>query len=150
MSEFLPITASNDPALNDHDAVEAIIARYWLDQEFNVGVGFDRQTGRPYLYCFGYVWPEAWKVPEGVSPADFCPFEEEVYEEGADGFIQLLRELAPYLAEPLAVHAVGSVKCRFPLSATEWYIEPNGTDVETNEFRHGHLEPVDASEVGHV
>ena len=131
-------------------AVETIIARYWLDQEFNVGVGFNRDTGQPYLFCFGYVWPEAWKVPEGVSPADFYPFEDEVYEDGADGFTQLLQELAPHLAEPLTVQAVGSIKCQFPLSATEWHIEPNGTDVEINEFQHSDPEPVAALEKVHV
>lgn len=150
MSDFMPVTASNHPVLKDHEAVEAIIARYWLDQEFSVGVGFDRQTGQPYLFCFGYVWPEAWKVPDGVSPADFYPFEDEVYEDGADGFNQLLQELAPYLVEPLTVQAVGSIKCQFPLSATEWDIEPNGTDVKINEFRHSDTEPADATEAAHV
>ena len=150
MSDFMPVTACNHPVLTDHTAVEAIIARYWLDPEFSVGVGFDRQTGQPYLFCFGYVWPEAWKVPDGVSPGDFDPYEEGVYEDGAEGFLEMLQNLAPYLDDALTVQAVGSIKCQFPLSATEWHIEPNGTEVEINEFRHSNTERVAATEATHV
>ena len=141
MADFIPVSASNNPRINDHAAVEAVLARYWLDPEFSVGVGFNEDTGEPYLFAYGYVWPEAWKVPEGVSPADFDPFDGDTYEEGEDGFLTLLRELTPYLAEPLTIHSIGSVKCRFPLSATEWHIEPGSRKVKIQQFRHAYDQP---------
>lgn len=143
MSEFLSTTACNHPRLKDHDVVNKILDSYFFDPDFNVGVGFDHDTGMPFLFCYGYVWPEAWKRAGGVKPEDFDPYVEEIYEQGADGFVQLLKEIAPYLSEPLTVHAIGAVKCRFPLSATEWHIMPGRKKVEVTEFRHWQ-EPVAA------
>jgi hypothetical protein len=42
--------------------------------------------------------------------------------------------LSPLLLEPLTVQAVGSTKCRFPLSACEWHIEPNA-EIHFTEFQ---------------
>jgi hypothetical protein len=78
-----------------------------------------------------------------LAPEDFDPYNEDLYQEGADGFVQFLREIAPHLADPLTVHAVGNIRCQFPLSACEWYVQPNATDVQVNEFRQG--EPVTIS-----
>src|SRR5262249_55584291 len=100
MADFMATCASNDPKLNDHEAVELIISHFYFDPNFNVGINFDDKTGEPYLFIYGYRWPEAWKVPAGIAPDDFDPYTEDLYEEGADGFIQFLRELAPHLAEP--------------------------------------------------
>lgn len=144
MADFIPITASNDPKLNDHEAVERIIADYFVDPEFNVGVCFDRDTGVPYLFMYGYVWPEAWKLGEGVPRDEFDPYGNDLYEDGADGFEQLLTDIAPYLAEALTVQAVGAERCRFPLAASEWHIDVGGTEVEVIcGFRHS--EPAQAS-----
>lgn len=139
MSDFIATTASNNPKINDHEAVDQIIARYFVDPELHVGVSFDHNTGEPYLYVFGYSWPEAWPVPSGTEASDFDPYTQELYEDGADGFIDLLNEIAPHLSEPLTVQAIGSTKCLFPLAGCEWHIERGGTEVEVNEFQHGHL-----------
>jgi hypothetical protein len=73
-------------------------------------------------------------VPIGISRDDFDPYSSDTYEEGADGFIALLQELALYLEEPLTVQAIGSEKCRYPLSACEWRIEPGSAEVAISEF----------------
>lgn len=135
MADFSPVTASNGPALKNVPAVEAILARYYLDPEFHIGVAYDHADGAPYLFVYGHVWPETWKLPEGVECDDFDPYTSDLYEEGADGFVQLLKEIAPFLKEPLVVQAIGSIKCRFPLSASEWRIRPGAVQVEVNEFR---------------
>ena len=135
MADFFPTTACNDPKINNHEAVEKILASYYTDPDFQVGVGFDEESGEPYLFAYGYVWPEAWKLPDGTKREVFDPCEEDRYEEGDDGFIQLLLEIAPYLAEPLTVQAIGSIKCRFPLAAGEWHLKPGGRKVRTNGFR---------------
>lgn len=135
MAHFIPVTASNDPKLTDHEAVERIIADYFVDPDFNIDVGFDRESGAPYLFLYGDVWPEAWKL-DGVSRDEFDPYGNDDYERGDDDFAQLLKEIAPYLAEPLTVQAIGSVKFRFPLASREWHIEPGGTEVEVGGFHH--------------
>jgi hypothetical protein len=146
MADFMAVTASNHPRLKDHAAVEQIVDRYFFDPDLSVGVSFDHDTGEPYLFLYGYVWAEAWKLPEGVGAETFDPYTDDLYENGAPDFIQLLQEIAQHLAEPLTVQAVGSTKCRFPLSACEWHIEPGGAQVEFTEFRHSVREAVSASE----
>jgi hypothetical protein len=135
MADFMAVTASNSARIKDHAAVEKIISRYYVDPDLNLGVGFDHETGEPYLFIYGYQWPEAWKLAEGMTHENFDPYTEENYEIGADGFIELLKELAPHLIEPLIVQAVGSTRCFFPLSACEWHIKPGGKRVRLTEFR---------------
>jgi hypothetical protein len=145
MAEFMAVTASNHPKLKDHAAVEKILDTYFVDSDCHTGVGFDEQTGVPYLFIYGFTWPEAWKIPENELRDAFYPYVEECYEDGANGFIQLLREIALYLEEPLTVQAVGSERCRFPLSACEWHIQPGDGEVETNEFHHSNPESISAA-----
>jgi len=114
MSNFMAVMACNGPRLKDHKAVAQIISRYFLSSDFCLGVDFEHHSGASYLNIYGDMWPEAWKMPLGVVPEDFDPYTDERYPEGADGFIELLKELAPHLAEPLIVQAIGSTKCRFP------------------------------------
>ena len=90
-------------------------------------------------HWYGYDWPGAWKVPDGVDREDFAP---DYDEDPDDGFAQFLLDIAHCLAEPLTVQAVGSEKCRFPLSACEWHIRPGGTEVEVQAFHHSGGEPV--------
>jgi hypothetical protein len=51
-----------------------------------------------------------------------------------EGFEDFLREVAPFLAEPLIVQAVGSENCRFPLAACQWLIEPGSKDIRCTGF----------------
>jgi hypothetical protein len=138
MSEFTVVVCSNRPKLNDGAAAQKIIARFSVDRELNFGVRVQRDTGQPYLTLCGYEWPEAWPLPPGTDAADFDPYQDEsVYAAGADGFKELLRQLAPFLAEPLTVQAIGNTGMLFPLSACEWRVEPGETDVHVTEFRYG-------------
>lgn len=137
MADFIAVTACNDPKIKDHEAVEKIIARYYVEPDLNVGVGFDEKDGSAFVFVYGYVWPDAWPIPDGIKPEEFDPYvDDDTYEGGADGFRQLLKDLAPYLIDPMTVQAVGSIKFRFPLSACEWHIPPRGKKVQLNEFSH--------------
>jgi hypothetical protein len=137
MADFIAVAASNGPRLTNPEAVAEILKTFNLDEDLNVGIDLDQETGNSSLYLYGFAWPEAWKLTEGVTLANFDPYADGVYELGAEEFVQLLKEVAPHLAEPLTVHAIGNTKCHFPLSACEWHIEPGGKEVELNEFRHG-------------
>jgi hypothetical protein len=140
LSDFLSTTASNSPKVQSAAAVEALLARYYVNPDLSAGVNYDHDTGEPYLFLFGHTWPEVWKLPEDESAEEFDPHVEGIFEEGAGGFIEFLEELALHLKEPLTVHAIGSTRCFFPLSACEWHIAEGGSTVELTEFRHGQLE----------
>ena len=144
MADFMAVTACSHPKLKAHKRIETILDRFYVDPDLSIGVGFDEVTGAPQLFLYGYCWPKAWRIPRGVARADFDPYDSDEYGEGADGFVQLLKEIAPCLEEPLTVQAVGSTKCWFPLSACEWHITPGSTQVEMNEFRHSFREPAAA------
>jgi hypothetical protein len=75
-----------------------------------------------------------------MEAKDFDPYTDENYPDGADGFVELLKEIAPHLEGSLTVQAVGNTKCFFPLSACEWHIEPGGREVQITEFRHSTTE----------
>lgn len=142
MADFMPVTASNGPRIKQHEAVDRIIAGYYFDADFNVGTAFDEEDGKPHLFIYGHAWPAAWKLPQGQSAEDFDPYAGDTREGGADGFADFLKEIAPYLVEPLTVQTVGAEKCRFPLAACEWHIQPGEKRVTTCGFRHSDPEPV--------
>ena len=142
MADFQATVASNGPQVKDVDSVEEIIARYVIDPDFHVGVNYDHDTGEPYLFMYGFAWPEAWRIPGGMTADEFDPYTEENYPVGADGFSQLLKELARHLKEPLTVHAIGLTPCRFPLAAAEWHVGVGSKKVKLTEFRHGYRESI--------
>jgi hypothetical protein len=142
MATFLATTASNSPRLKDPAAASQVLERYCWDGDVQAVIETGRADGDTYLALYGYEWPGAWKIPDGVSPDEFEPdYDQDLY----DGFAEFLREIARYLAEPLTVQAVGFEKCRFPLSACEWHIEPGGTVIEVCTFRHSGDEPTSAA-----
>ena len=47
-----------------------------------------------------------------------------------DGFEELLKEIAPFLAEPLTVQSIGAENCRFPLAACEWHVRPGSIETD--------------------
>jgi hypothetical protein len=138
MSEFTVVVTSNSPKLKDRGAVDKVIARFAVDRELNFGTRVHRDSSQPYLVFWGFEWPEAWPLPAGTAAADFDPYQDEnVYAQGADGFKELLRQLAPFLENPLIIQAIGNTGSLFPLSACEWRIEPGASRVEITEFRYG-------------
>jgi hypothetical protein len=130
MADFLAVTASNGPALKDTRAVEAILSRFVWDDDLNIELQIDPDTGAPCLCVYGYSWPEAWPLPDGVPAEDFDRYDDEV----EDGVEQLLEGVAPHLAGPLCVQAIGWEKCRYPLAACQWCIDPGGTHVTIGGF----------------
>jgi hypothetical protein len=136
MAEFVPVTASSGPRIKDlcSEAVEETIARFFFDPDLKIGTAFDPHTGAPFLFLYGYAWPEAWEVPIGMPRDEFDPYTTEEYEEGDDGFIELLKALAIYLEEPLTVQAIGHTKCQYPLAACQWHIEPGSNEVVIGEL----------------
>lgn len=136
MADFLATTACNNPKVRSAEAVEAVLACYLVNPDLSVGVNYDHDTGEPYLFLYGHGWPEAWQLPEGVLPLNFDPYGEGVFEQGAEGFTALLKDIAPHLKGTLVVHAVGGNRCFFPLSACEWEIAAGGKKVKVTELRH--------------
>jgi hypothetical protein len=135
LADFMAVTACSNPRIKDHEAVEALIQKYYFDPDFQVGVGFDEEDGSPYLFAYGYVWPEAWPLPEYSSRPTFDPYAGDTYEEGDDGFLQFMKDVARHLLEPLTLQAIGNTKCRFPLSACQWTIRPGSRRVHIIKFR---------------
>jgi hypothetical protein len=134
MAEFVATVACNGPRVADPQAVERILASYYFDADLKIGVAFDHEDGQPRLFCYGHFWPEAWPLEDGESRDDFDPIEEDCYEDGEDGFEDLLIELAQHLEEPLIVQAIGSTKCLYPLAACSWRIEPHAEEVRVAEL----------------
>lgn len=139
MATFVATTASNGPRLKDPEAARKVLERYCWDGDVQALIETDQSDGQAYLALYGYDWPGAWKLPDGANREDFAP---DYDEDPDDGFTQVLLDIAPCLAEPLTVQAVGAEKCRFPLSACEWHIRPGGTEVEVQGFHHSCGEPV--------
>jgi hypothetical protein len=148
MADFIFATACSDCRVRDAAAVNRIIDCYVLEPDLTVAVRDDPATGAQELIIYGYAWPAAWRIPEGVAPDAFDPSENDaIYETGADGFVQLLKELGPFLEDSFTVQATGSLKCRFPLSACEWHLERGSGEVQVSGFRHSHDERPDEPRV---
>jgi hypothetical protein len=133
MANFIATTASNGAGLKDLEAVKKILERYVFDGDLTAEIETSQSSGQPYLSIYGYEWPGAFKVPDGVNRDDFEP---DYDVEPLDIFEDFLKELAPFLTEPLTIQSVGAEKCRFPLCAREWHIRPGAADVEQTGFRH--------------
>ena len=86
-------------------------------------------------------WPAALRS-EDLPSEDQYPDEDALYdaradllgEKGGEGFLALLRELAPHLESPLQVLAVAASPFDgFYYGAGAWRVEPGGKEVETLE-----------------
>ena len=144
MATFEGRTASSGPGVRaeNADAVRAVLARYRLRCEgVEVGLAPEEKsrdgqrvpTGRYRLYFHGYDTPDVWRPEEGRDP------EGEGFDWDEDGTADCLEELmlavAPYLEGPWVIQCVGAEKCRFPMVASEWRVEPGGTEVQYNGFK---------------
>ena len=133
MATFVATTSSNGAGVTDPDAVQKILERYHFDGDLEARIETSRSDGNPYLSIWGYDWPGAFKVPDGVPPDDFEP---DYDVDSLEVFEDFLKEVAPFLAEPLTIQAIGAEKCRFPLCAREWHIRPRAVDIEQTSFQH--------------
>ena len=125
MATFIAVTSSNEARLRRPNVAREILAGYFFDGEVEALI--QDADGEATLAVCGYEWPGAWKLAEGSDEPDW-------EEDSGDGFEQFLLEIAPYLAEPLVVQAVGAEACRFPLVACEWIVRPGARRIETNGF----------------
>lgn len=133
MATFIATTTSNNPRLKNPKAAQKILDRYIWDGDLQALIVKDQLDRKSRLALYGYDWPGAWRIPDDVNNEDFEP---DYNIDSFDGFEHFLHEIAPFLAEPLTVQAVGFEKCRFPLAAAEWHIKPNSTKITANGFRH--------------
>jgi len=102
MANFDAVTASNEPRIMSVylGTVQGIISKYTS----SVSIVLENDV----LCIYGYDWFQM-----------YAPFDEDLDFLNEDISEDFLKEIAPYLAEPLIIHCVGSEKCRFPLSAIE-------------------------------
>ena len=135
MTNFVAVTTSNRPRLRDPTAVRAVLDCYALDFDVGAWIETDEGSDREYLIICGEGWPRAPRLSEGVQSMD-VPTSD--WDDDPADFEQLLKELAPHLAEPLTIQAVTHDDCCFPLLAREWHIEPGNADVRVNGFQYGH------------
>ena len=133
MANFIATTASNGAGLKDPDAVTKILERYCFDGDLTVEIETSQSSGQPYLSIYGFEWPEAFKVPDGEIQDEFGP---DFNVDSGEVFEDFLKEVAPFLNEPLTIQAIGAEKCRFPIGACEWHVLPSATEIEVNGFRH--------------
>jgi hypothetical protein len=133
MATFVATTTSNGAALRDVEAARKLLDRYYWYGDVQAEIVGDDAEGQSYLSVYGHDWPGAWWIPDGVDKDAFVP-DEDI--DSGTGFEEFLAAIAPLLAEPLTIQAIGFENCRFPLSACEWHVKPGSTEVEVNGFRH--------------
>jgi len=131
--DFAFATACNRPLLSNPEAVLRIMSRFHFGWDTAVNVEPETDSDTKRLVITGNGWPGAWRVPDGADPE--CELDYE--GEGRESFEQFLKEVSPYLAEPLTVHAIGSINSQFPLSACEWHVLPGSPGIQTRCFEYG-------------
>jgi hypothetical protein len=132
--------------VNDAGAVRRVLAGYFCTVTFEVAdatePGAGTLLGGPWQYGPAepndFDWPQAVKeelLDRPVPDAD--AFVALVLDRHGDqGFVDLLRALAPYLASPLTVQAARRFGEGQPIHAREWHVKPGATEVEVNTFKH--------------
>ena len=83
-----------------------ILDRYFWDSDVTASI--ETRDGQAQLEIYGYDWPGAWSIPDGANRDDFEP---DYDIDPGDGLEDFLKEVAPYLAEPLTIQSVGSERC---------------------------------------
>lgn len=131
MTTYLAVTSSNEARVCKAHRVRALIDRYFWDNDVQA-ILRDDDDGQSFLSIAGDDWPVVWRMPNDIDPADFVPDWDQDSDEEFDRF---LRELAPFLAEPLTIQAIGAETSRYPLAASEWRLKPGSTRVRITSFR---------------
>lgn len=114
MANFCSVTASNGAKLKPGSA--AIIWEWFLNDHFQLCCDVDLDTANDWLHISGEDW---------LDIAD---------DNDEEALPQFLEELAPHLEEPFMIQCVGNEKCRFPLSAMEVTVYPDG-EIVWNQFQ---------------
>lgn len=116
MAIFDATTSSNSPRCRPSTREYLEKFRFSCDVSVEV-VGRD---GELHLSIYGYDW----LYVEWAS-------EEEGWEECSDDFLE---GIAEHLEEELVIQCIGATKCRFPLSAWEVIVSPDGK-IECGGFK---------------
>lgn len=133
MATFVATTASNSPKLKDPEATQKVLDRYLWDCDIVAVIEKDGPEGPAFLNVYGYDWPSVWKIPDGIERTNFEP---DYINDPGEGFEDFRKDIAPFLAEPFTIQAIGAEKCRFPLAACEWRIKPGANTIEVTSFNH--------------
>jgi hypothetical protein len=116
VANFLGVTASNGAEVKE-DKIQELkeyLSAFATSGEEGEMVQIEEKP--PKIFIYGYGWFSVYKMEED----DVIPnYDEEVTEEFLIG-------LARFLKEPLVIQCIGYTKCRFPLSAWECKIHPDG------------------------
>lgn len=105
-----------------------MVDRFTWDEDIKAEIG-THSDGYVHLAVHGHGWPICWKIPEGNDPDDV------VRDYGINNLKEFLTEIAPFLAEPLTIQAIGAEKCRFRLSVAGWHIESGSREIEQTSFK---------------
>jgi hypothetical protein len=135
---------STKAKVRDPEKVRAVLDSYALK-----GVEIElREEGSGWFLEMAYHDgdPEWWEWPVAVRPeqlpseeqyADeeaFDEAEDDVYEEkGHEGFLALLRDLAPHLESALLILFSLKTLNYYDHAAQAWHVQPGATEVETLE-----------------
>ena len=120
MANFEARTASSGARIKagKEEEVSHLFDRYVFPGDLTI------ETYGGVLEVYGYEWPYAEKVSEDGS---VDPEQEDCFED-------FLQALAPLLEEELVINCIGGEKCRFPLSAMEIKVTPDG-EVQYGGFK---------------
>lgn len=122
MANYYATTVSSGGKLKDknEEKVKEIIANYTFgDGQGDLNVEIETKLrGEKYIE----VWGES---------ATCAYRKEDIDQEDGEVFDQFLKEVAPFLAEPLVVSEVGNEKCRY-VQAYAYIAKPNGEVVSVS------------------
>jgi len=108
MANYYGTTVSEGGKIKDADKVREIVSKWRLANE-NDGMTVEVQGDQ--LHVYGY--------------EDFYIYDHEQEDEYDDMTEHYLKELCPYIVEPLIIKSVGNEKCRY-VGAGAWIV----TDTE--------------------
>jgi len=110
MASFRGITACNSAKVNDAGKVKDLMDLYVLTSDVN----WKLENG--FFTIYG---PDTPYVELADLGGDEC-------QDDSDHFEDFLRELAPFLENPLIVQSIGNEKCTFPLMGQSLMVMPDG------------------------
>ena|ERR1700677_455487 len=125
-------TTSNTEKVDDLDAVQAILGEYEIDGDILLRPDEDGPGGMIRIRAKN-TWPKAVMYDECPSPDGDDGDDDEswvLFEEGDEGFLDLLGDLGPHLETPLEVQAVMIDGYEF-VAAKEWTVRPGAKEIET-------------------
>jgi hypothetical protein len=141
--------ACNSAPVNNVEATRRNLEEFDIELDLEVietgSGGEGKILVRPYQWDAEY-WPTAVKMIDIPDGPDAVNDDEDEYEKkselrdqlhqerGAQGFIDLLLSIAPYLVSPLIIQAASFTNAGEFYGAAEWTVRPGATEVEIKEI----------------